>query len=110
MENTKEIKEGVKKRYLDILKDMDNTIVLGQPIYVQKALNWGMKRKGFKGRKWILIGHADGYDSVSNRATVFALEGSPIRGFVIVSYGWASRYEGMGKRVATYHRFNEELE
>lgn len=36
-------------------------------------------------RRW-LIAHLDSYDSFSNRLTLYALEGSPCKGWVVVNH------------------------
>ena len=58
-------------------------------------------RPQHKGRKWLRVGHVDPYETDSNRATVWALEGSPIRGWLIIYVGHADLLDGDGRPFAS---------
>jgi len=75
------------------------------------ALERAMARDNPEGRQWLRGGHVDSYGGESNRVEFWALEGSPARGFIIfrISDGTAWRYDGYGKRIATFTAFDETL-
>ena len=68
------------------------------------ALERAMARDNPEGRPWLCAGHVDSYGDESNRVEFWALEGSPCCGFIIfrVGDGTAWRYDGYGKRIATF--------
>ena len=75
------------------------------------ALERAMARDNPEGRQWLRGGYVDSYGGESNRVEFWALEGSPARGFIIfrISDGTAWRYDGYGKRIATFTAFDETL-
>ncbi len=75
------------------------------------ALERAMAHDNPEGRQWLYGGPADPYGALSNRVEFWALEGSPCCGFIIfrVSDGTAWRYDGHGKRIATFSAFDEML-
>jgi len=76
-----------------------------------KALERAMAHGNPEGRQWLRAGHVDSYGGKSNRVEFWALEGSPCRGFIIfrISDGTAWRYDGCGKRIATFSAFDDML-
>lgn len=41
---------------------------------------------------------------------MFALNGSPLKGYVIATKLWACRYDGGGRRLAIYNKYEIEKE
>jgi hypothetical protein len=66
------------------------------------------KRPTERGRKWLLVGHVDPYGGESNRVTVWALEGSPVRGFLHVYVDHADLFNGVGERIADVWDVDDE--
>ena len=66
-----------------------------------KSLERAMAIDNPEGREWHKVGMFDSYGSESNRVEAWALEGSPVRGYIIWRWadGVAWRYDGNGKRI-----------
>lgn len=67
-----------------------------------KMLRKAMAHQNGDGRRWLLAGSADSYGGAHNRATLWVLQGSPPRGFIVSTPGKAVRLDMDGKRLRKF--------
>ena len=101
------IKRGIINKFDEI--EMAN--FLSDKLYfhlteVEKLIEC-MKYSNFENRKWLYFGDVNAYQNSSDKEYAFALEGTPIRGYIIFKriYGTIIRLDGHGKRLKAFYTY-----